>query len=232
MTLTPPAYPGPDTICEDCGYALKGLQPDGGCPECGLPIADSSPKLRTGPDWQASPGPRAAFSIVIALMLNPKSFFRGMRVDGSNTTARLFLLIVASAIGLLWYSLPWNLSKSTPMFHLFQAVIVCDSVILLSYIEAVGVVYFARRRDWRVPFRLSERLVCYCSIGWVPAAGVMWLAIYLVGNGYVDRWMNRLLPAWEYWQSLALLVLIAAVAMMWFEVLVWLGVRQTKHANA
>ncbi len=231
MTLPLPAFPGPETLCESCGYALKGLRPEGGCPECGQPIAASSPELRTGPNWQARPTPANALRVVVGVVLKPSRFFRNMRVDGSNIPARLFLLIVAGGIGLLWFLGVMSLTYNRTTWAMIYGLIVCDSVIVLSYIEAVGVAYFSRRRDWRVPMRLAERLVCYSSIGWVPAAGVMGLAIHLVGNGSIDRWMNRLLPAWEYWQSLALLVLVAAVAMMWFEVLVWMGVRQTKHAN-
>lgn len=164
---------------------------------------------------------------------SPKRFFRTMRVDGSNIPARLFLLIVAGVIGLLWFLGVMFLSRSQggTTWAMIYGLIVCDSVIVLSYIEAAGVAYFSRRRDWRVPMRLAERLVCYCSIGWVPAAGVMGLAVWLETSNIIQRWMTRLLGHWEPLQSLGLLVLVGAVAMMWFEVLVWIGVRQTKHAN-
>ncbi len=232
MTRPTTPYPGPNTLCEDCGYALKGLNPDGDCPECGLPIAASSPIHRTGPAWQTKPSPQAAFNIIIALMLRPGRFFRRMRADGTNTNPRLFLFLTAAAIGVTWSMLAWAIAPKGQAWVLIQGISVCLSVIVLTYIEALGVAYFARRRGWRVPMRLAERLACYSSIGWVPAAFVMWLAIRAVANGYIDRWMQRLLGTWEPWQSWALLVLIAAVAMMWFEVLVWIGVRQTKHANA
>jgi hypothetical protein len=232
VTETPAHYPGPDTLCEACGYALKGLRAEGACPECGLAIAESSPDIRTGPAWQARTTPANALRVAIDLASGPHRFFRTMRADGSNVPPRLFLLLVATLIGLGWYLAVAAFSRTSPFWAVVQGLIVCDSVILLSYIEALGVVYFSRRRGWRVPVRLAERLACYSAIGWVPAAALMWGAIRLVANGSIDHWMRRLLSAWEPWQSLALLVLVAAIAMLWFEVLVWIGVRQTRHANS
>lgn len=218
-------------MCEACGYALKGLSAEGDCPECGLAITESSPVLRTGPGWQARPGPVAAIHLIAAMIVKPGKFFRHMRVDGSNLPARLFLLIVAGVVGLFWGAASLSLSWMDLTGALFEGLLVGTSVIVLTYIEAAGVAYISWRRRWRVPIRLAERLACYSSIGWLPAAGVMWVAVYLVMQGHIDRWMRGFLPVWEPWQSTASLVLVAAVAMMWFEVLVWLGVRQTKHAN-
>lgn len=82
-----------------------------------------------------------------------------------------------------------------------------------------------------MPVLLAERLVCYSSIGWVPAAAVMGLALARHTDGSLDRWMSQLIGVWGPWQSIELLILIGAGAVMGFEVLVWIGVRQTKHAN-
>ena len=105
------------------------------------------------------------------------------------------------------------------------------SVVVLSYIEAVGVTYFSKRRGWRVPMKVSERIVCYCAPAWVPAAVVMGIVTNWFISGQMDRWMTRWLITWGTWQSVGLLMLIGSVAMLWFEVLVWVGVRQVKYAN-
>ncbi len=225
-------FPNPDTRCEDCGYVLQGLSAEGGCPECGLAIRASSPEHRTGPLWQERPGPRAGLDILVSLIRNPKPFFRTMRVDGSNVYPRLFLLLTAMGIGVGWYIGARWVYRPGPGPALIQTGIVVLSVVVLSYIEAVGVVYFSRRRGWRVTYRMAERIVCYCSIAWAPAAGVIGGALMLNADGGIDRAMKSLIGVWGAWQSIELMVLIGAVAMLWFEILVWIGVRQTRHANA
>jgi len=230
--VTALSFPNSDTLCEDCGYALKGLQPQGDCPECGLAIEASSPVIRTGPGWQDKPGPQPGLNILMALIRDPKHFFRTMRVDGSNSYPRLFLILTAAGIGLGWFvGARWGYGADAES-AMIQTGIVALSVMVLSYIEALGVVFFSRRRGWRVRMRLAERIVCYCSIAWVPAALVVGLALILNAQGMIDRAMRGLLGVWGTWQSVELMVLIGAIAMLWFEILVWIGVRQTRHANA
>ncbi|MEZ6192514.1 MAG: hypothetical protein R3C45_14660 [Phycisphaerales bacterium] len=177
------------------------------------------------------------FNLVITLMLKPRYFFRTMRIDGTNHTARLFLLLIASLVGLIWAYMVWARllpswsRRPSVMVALVGGELVFVSVIVLTYVEALGVTYFSRRRGWRVPFRLAERLVCYCAIGWVPVAIIMGITMRFYADGRLDGWMSSLLGVWGPWQSLELLVLIGAVSLLWFETLVWIGVRQTKYAN-
>lgn len=177
-------------------------------------------------------GPGSRREVELDLVRRPGAFFRAMRVDGSNLPARWFMLKMVLLIGLFW--LLWDTVGGywSLEVDLFEAGVVVVSLYLLSYIEVLGVVYFARRRGWRVPFGLAERLVCYSSIGWIPAAVVMGLALDWYVAGDIDRWMRGLLGVWGTWQSVELLVLVGAVAMLWFELLVWIGVRQTKYANS
>ncbi len=164
-------------------------------------------------------------------MLNPKFFFRTMRIDGPNHTARLFLLLVAAGLGAVWFAVSLGVYGYPPGAALLQEAIITSGIVALTYIEALGVTYFSRRRGWRVPWKLAERLVCYASIGWVPAAIIMGITMGFYADGRLDRWMSGLLGVWGPWQSLELLVLIGAVALLGFEMLVWVGVRQTRYAN-
>ncbi|GAB4108322.1 MAG: hypothetical protein Kow00105_14990 [Phycisphaeraceae bacterium] len=153
-------------------------------------------------------------------------------MDGSNVSARLVLLLVAMTSGITWFILLNGWHAGTGLTRtVILSLVVCDAVILLSYVEALGVWYFSRRRGWRIPMKLAERLVCYSAIGWWPAAVSMALAVQAQQRGLIDRWMSHLIGGWEPWQSIALLVLIAGLAMLWFETLVWIGVRKTRFAN-
>jgi hypothetical protein len=154
-----------------------------------------------------------------------------MRIDGPNHTARLFLLLVAAGLGALWFAVAQGVYGYTPASALLQEAILTSGIVSLTYVEALGVTYFSRRRGWRVPFRLAERLVCYCAIGWLPVAIIMGVTMRFYADGRLDGWMSSLLGVWGPWQSLELLVLIGAVSLLWFETLVWVGVRQTKYAN-
>lgn len=45
----PPQWIRADTRCHRCGYLLRGLKPDGKCPECSFPIRDSIAAHGIGP---------------------------------------------------------------------------------------------------------------------------------------------------------------------------------------
>ncbi len=141
----------------------------------------------------------------------------------------LKMILLIGLCWLLWDSAigSWSLEAD-----LFEAGLLVAGLYLLSYVEVLGVIFFGRRRGWRVPFALAERVVCYACVGWMPAAILMGLTLDRYMAGDIDRWMHRLLGVWGTWQSIEMMVLIGCVAMLWFEMLVWIGVRQTKHANA
>jgi len=170
--------------------------------------------------------------LLYQLIARPSRFFRSLRVDGSNLPARVFMLGSAGLTGAVW-----TLGKTLrPLSGLWlptvlEFLLIMVSVLLLIYIEILGVVYFARRRGWRVPWHLAERVAGYSAIAWIPAGAVMWLITHLVLDGYIERWMNAWIGTWKSWQSLALWVLALALGMLWFEFLVWLGVRQVQYAN-
>ncbi len=222
-------FPGPDTLCEACGYSLQGLGADQACPECGSPVRDSDPARRVGLPWQDSISFGSWLRTVRAIVFSPASSFRHMRVDGSNRNPRLFLFTFVVLIGLLWAVV--SRIGQLPVISL-QALAAATAVLGMTYIEALGVAYFSRRRAWRVPWRLAERIVCYASVGWVPAGLVMVTLWVLHHHGTLERWWPTQWGPWTADKAMALFVLVGTVSILGFETLVWLAVRQTRFANS
>lgn len=169
--------------------------------------------------------PRAAFdAMIIPAATTPV----GQR-PSSNNTSRILLILVAILAAIFYGQwVRWIGSHRDGG----QVIVAPLLLILLTYTEAIGVTYFARKRGWRVPFRLAERIVCYASIGWLPAMIVLPPLIILQGQ-------TPFLPAWASWIPLRgeltdwlLIAIVGGVASLWFESLVWLGVRRLRFANA
>ncbi|MEM9345686.1 MAG: hypothetical protein AAGB26_03610 [Planctomycetota bacterium] len=107
--------------CVQCGYALRGLEPSGSCPECGLAIKSTIDRLHSLSSRQLFTILLRLFAItvVIAPILGDfglvysltymfaHSEFAG-RPIGSDSWAEMFMPFIASAAiaGLLWYFAP------------------------------------------------------------------------------------------------------------------------------
>ena len=66
--VTAPATPQPPR-CTRCGYDLRGVAPNGNCPECGLPVERSVGNTDAGALWQAPPSWLAKLSWGARLVL-------------------------------------------------------------------------------------------------------------------------------------------------------------------
>lgn len=82
-----------DLLCEKCGYLLNGLPPEGHCPECGRPVAEStvaSPRRPTA--WEAGRDrPVARFQFTaLSVLRGPKVFFRTMTAHGDTARSAAF----------------------------------------------------------------------------------------------------------------------------------------------
>ncbi len=220
-------------LCESCGYPLDGLAPAGDCPECGDPVAASDPRRRTGPLWARRPGPGAWVDVVVDLIARPTRFFRKMRVDGSNVLPRLYLLTVACVGGGGWSvaELAWN--GRSALWAWVGGMLAAKSVLLLSYTEAGGVAFFSRQRGWRVPFSVAERVVCYASPGWLPAAAALIVVHHYASGPWLVGWLEPLTGSRTLARQLipAAYILIGGLAILGFESLVYIGVRQVRFAN-
>ncbi len=225
-------FPGSEALCETCGYRLCRLDPQQSCPECGDPIARSDPALRTGLPWQHKMTLGAWIVTVWRLVVEPGVSFRTLIVGGSNRRARIFLasFVVGLSFGVY---LAFQLHGMPQAWR--WAVGVAVGISAATYVEAFGVAFFSTRKGWRVPVALAEQVACYASVGWVIAvATLIWLQILaengVLANLLVDLWPQ---PWGPYGLAVDVVLTAAAVGLsiLWFEMLVWFGVRRVRYAN-
>ena len=233
-------FPSDDALCEQCGYPIKGLSPDASCPECGQAVAESSPAKRT----LDLAGHRLTLKLYTRtarqFLLSPRQSFRSVAVAGDGLMAEQFLFRNSFLAGLIISAIVFLGSAFIipPRFHriplegafiLFLVTAVAISI--LTYIEMLGVTAFSRRRLWRVPFPLAQRVCSLASVGWLPGAVVLGLGIWMiqafcVGRPWFDQLLGLVRVGWLVYAGLFVF------SFLWFETLVWIGVRQVRYANS
>jgi len=121
-----------DLLCENCGYLLNGLPPEGNCPECGIPIAASTTDSgRTLPDWEAGQDdPVRRFQATLwKVVASPHAFFRTLSVRGDEDRSRRFalllmvpLILFGSKAVILHYYIQFRLSVPPPWLNLTMTI--------------------------------------------------------------------------------------------------------------
>lgn len=223
-------FPNERSLCERCGYPLRDLSLLSDCPECGMAVLESSPSKRTyRPDPQHLPF-GAFFTTAPRVLLSPRRFFRTLSPSGCSWHAWNALGMSGILASLIWFVTGYQVIGFFGLHSLLAIVLVMQGVWLLTYIEVIGVVAFSRRRGWRVPWPLAERVCSYAAVGWLPGAliagGGAWvLKQVAVGEPWFDSLLGLVRVAWLFYGGLFV------VSFLWFETLVWIGVRQMKFAN-
>ena len=222
-------FPHAGSLCEACGYPLTGLKPTGDCPECGQPIEASHPKHRPGLPWQQHRGVTSFISTSVAIAFQPRQSFRQMQVGGDNGRDRAFLLWFAGLAGVVWAGIGYVGGLTHPPLW---GIAVVSAIVLMTYIEVLGVLYAGKHRGWRASWHVSERVCCYSGVGWLPAAIIGVKAAILDQHQMLADWWPAALGAWSNWHRFFVLVAIACIGMLGFETLVWIGIDRTRFANS
>lgn len=174
------------------------------------------------------------------LLLKPRRAFRALPVHRTNRVPEQVLIQSSLIAGLLVSTILFVGATFVvvPRYHripiqsaLLVFVVTTLLVNLLTWIEMMGVTAFSRRRGWRVPFPLAMRVCCLASVGWLPGAvlagaGIWMIQAYGVGRPWFDSLFGLVRVGWLCYAGLFVL------AFLWFETLVWIGVRQVRFANA
>lgn len=224
-------FPREDSLCEACGYPLRGVSTDA-CPECGAAVADSSPTRRTGLPWQRRWRLSSYVATVAAMATSPRWAFGRMSLGDPAWNGRLFLLANACVAGGVWLGLDLVWTARHAFWAWAVAMATVKAVIVLTYLEVLGLSFFCKRRGWRMPLARAERVGCYASVGWVPAVALLAGVHALEQRGWLSGlWSGVASPLGARAIELGMLTAAAGIAMLWFEWLSWLGARRVRFAN-
>ncbi len=230
-------------LCERCGYVLEGLDERGACPECGQAIAESLPSRRTGTPFQVSPGWRGFVTQCKMLAQRPTELFGNVRVSSSpGVSIAADAFNIAALIALIppaWRA--WLEFRAGPSLLAGVVSLGClllvwycirQVMVMLTWIERVGVVFFSRRRGWRIGRALAQAICGNAAPGWIAAAVLMNLGFALA---FLVDLLKPVLPLdqWAVREAIktALPLLGFVAGMLIFETLVYIGVRRCKYAN-
>jgi len=235
-------------LCERCGYVIEGLEPDGNCPECGKPIAESLPEARPGSLWQRKRCLSTWVSTAHEVLRHPRAVWDTVRSDEPcepEDQDPLFILntCVGAGIGAVLSAIPHlglapgrgtavEASLSLAVSVYFSAVIGWVVLLILTVVERLGIRLFGRMHKRRITVPISRTIIGHASYGWLIAG---------VGVGF-GHMLGMLLTAlsqhivalrWEliYMSPWLLPILGFFAGLLVFETLTWLGVLNMRYAN-
>jgi hypothetical protein len=228
-----------DFLCERCGYILNGLGPEADCPECGKPAWESHPGRRVGTRWFQRLRPKEVSRAFWAFVLRPSSIFAIEPVGKRHSLAHIILFSFAA--GFLYSG---SLDSIQP--HIFEAdssavdfmmpfmtFIVAALLFLgLIAIEYAGIRFFGNKNKWRITGSHALTICAVSSPGWVIGlvAGVLpVLLVIALDEGHL--WIRNGTLSIYNPVNLMLVIIPFVFGLLWFETLVYIGMRRMKYAN-
>ncbi len=244
----PRDFPAPPTPrCDDCGYDLHMTAPDRRCPECGKPVAESlGPASRVPTPWQRRPSllnlPAIARQL-LQLYTRPLRFFRRMPVFDGLPPARRWLRLMLALVACEAFWIVGGLHASNPNLFLgmnawqFYAV---GAIIGLAWaslglmmvgIETAGVAIASWWRGAPLELAAAAQITSYASslmFFWVILGG----AEIIAGAAYDAHLLPRLaLGRYDEFLLGGSLAVAHIGGLLWFELVVYRGLRAIQFAN-
>jgi len=159
--------------CRRCGYVIIGIAPDGRCPECSVPVADSlAPEASAGTPWDT---PRSLLGVwtyartLVAFILAPRRCAGRLLFVPDPRRSCKFLaitaLLSAGAFGGLFaytsrqFIWPGALLRVVPIAALIAGAVVVTVASLTAHLVALRL----RQRDGRDVLAASAQVSAYCS---------------------------------------------------------------------
>lgn len=190
----------------------------------------------------------AAAMTALSVVWSPSRTMRGVRIESRGMRAlTLANIVIASSIltapthaGVREFVLDlWPASIASPAavfgptlrwaFGAAAFAMWFGLFVSLTRIERMGVVFFSKRRAWRVTPTVALVVTGHASFLWMGAAALAVLAPSLVG------WMSAELPLWLARYVIGSKVIAGPLGfvagMTWFEWTTFLGVRACRYAN-
>lgn len=233
-------------LCERCGYVLSGLPEQGACPECGKAIAESLPSARrlkfdpaSGFGW---------FAVAWRFARSPMVSFASMVVERKSAAAFRWRseLLVSFLAGILAATLSVLEFARTPKFSPFLAsiellqhvgltfaIVFVATILLLevvAFIERLGSRNIGRWHRWRISREVAYCVCAYASVGWLVGAFALlaWTLVHVIQTFSAAGAGPRVDGAF----SLLGAPVSFLIGLFGYELLVYIGLRRCKFANA
>lgn len=215
------------------------------CPECGTAIEASHPDRRVGSAWQRGEEFGYWKTLLMGLCA-PHGLFERIDVrEGSVAmlrTAHCALAGLVIGCGLGGASVLYMGWSYMPQILLSTAVFVapgaCVVLLVLCAIERAGIRAFGRVHGRRISGPVSRVIIAHAAAGWVGGACLLFLglivpAAWMVHTGAL-KYPSPAGPlgiGFGLWMGVGLPSIAAFLGLLWFELLVFLGVRRCQYAN-
>ena len=237
--------------CEFCGYNLTMAEPDGRCPECGKPVADSlGDHCRPGVLWErrAEVGLlRAWWRCVWDPIRRPRWFARQLNASADPRHHRVFLLIhivpifaiaYAGAVASLWFvATPaerlhlWE-ERTGLLLLTFGPISGYSIAVIAAAIGLVATAVLGTWEGWRDGRNLMSRVMpiaCYLSGALVIGTTVAALAG--VAAILLEAALDKSVPLYSDTIAFAAYFTAIFVWFVWYQFLLYLGTNGVRYAN-